>query len=490
MSSSVQPDGRARFFTSVRALGAVRGEDRWFAGVCGGVAARTGLDPLLVRGIVAALTVVGGLGLACYGLAWLLMPDARRDTGDGGRIEVEAATRGDVSGAAWLAGALVVVDLAVPRALIGVGTGGWDGPGWGFLVTTLVGLLCWWLLRDQRFPRPEPPARPERSARPVAPERAPAAGPATAAAPRVSLVKAPRVETPRVETPREPVAGFGSSTERAAAARQAKLEAKLRDAALKGQRAVAKAEASRARRRPGSPLLTTAVLGLALLAAGAVVLAGVLLDLPGRTLPLALCAAVAVMGTGAVVAGLRARRTALVGLAWPAALCAVAAAVLPPATGWTWQVDQTWRPTGADARSSAVGRLRVDPSALDGGPARATVAAGRLDVLVPDDATVLVRVRVLTGSVRWQAGADVRQVDAGLSETAGAASGARVSGGVDLTRVIAVGPDAATLADAVVVRGDDPDDWTVPAGTPELQAVAWTGEVRVGTAGPDLLEES
>ena len=487
MSSSVQPDGRAGFFTSVRALGAVRGEDRWFAGVCGGVAARTGLDPLLVRGIVAALTVVGGLGLACYGLAWLLMPDARRDTGDGGRIEVEAATRGDVSGAAWLAGALVVVDLAVPRALIGVGTGGWDGPGWGFLVTTLVGLLCWWLLRDQRFPRPEPPARP------VAPERAPASGPVPAAAPRVSLVKAPRVEAPRVEAPRveaprEPVAGFGSSTERAAAARQAKLEAKLRDAALKGQRAVAKAEASRARRRPGSPLLTTAVLGLALLAAGAVVLAGVLLDLPGRTLPLALCAAVAVMGTGAVVAGLRARRTALVGLAWPAALCAVAAAVLPPATGWTWQVDQTWRPTGADARSSAVGRLQVDPSALDGGPARATVAAGRLDVLVPDDATVLVEVRVLAGSLRWQADDGVVGIGGEPGGTGRGSNGATTLGGTDLTQVLAVGPGAAALAEAVVVRGEDPDGWTVPSGTPELVAVAWTGEVRVGAAGSDTLE--
>lgn len=468
-------DGRAKFFGSVRATGVVRGDDRWFAGVCGGIAARTGYDPLLVRGIVAGLTAVGGLGLACYGIAWLLLPDARKDTGDGGRIEAEAVTRGDVSGTAWLAGALVVLDLAVPRALVGIATGGREGPGWGFLITTLVALLGWWLLRDQRFPRLQPPTPPT---------------------PRVSLVKTvrtpgtapdPGTAPPPAAPPREarpgPVAGFGSPTERAAAAREEKRRAAERRAEL----ARLKAEEARARRRPGSPLLTTAVLGLALLAAGAVVVAGMLADLPGRTAPLALCAAVAVMGAGAVVAGLRARRTALVGLAWPAAFCAVATAVLPPATGWTWQVDRTWRPTGADALSSAVGRLQVDPAALDGGPARATVAAGRLEVLVPGDATVLLDARVLAGSVRWEDSADVVAVEGDpVRGTDG--TGSLDLGGVDLTQVLAIGPDAATLAAAVVVRGDDPDDWTVPAGTPELQAVAWAGEVLVATAGSDLLE--
>jgi phage shock protein PspC (stress-responsive transcriptional regulator) len=456
-------DGRARFFDSVRELGVVRGEDRWFAGVCGGIAARTGLDPLLVRGIVAALTAVGGLGLACYGLAWLLLPDARNS----GRIEAEAVTRGDVSGAAWLAGALVVLDLLVPRALVGVATGGWEGPGWGFLITTLVALLCWWLLRDQRFPPftpPRPPVSLVKTPRPPAPEPGPEPGPGPGPA-------------------HEPTAGFGSTTERTAAAREEKRRAAA-------ERARQKAELAQARRRPGSPLLTTAVLGLALLAAGVVVVLGLLLDLPGRTVPLALCAAVGVMGVGAVVAGLRSRRTALVGLAWPLAFCAVATSMLPPASGWTWQFDNTWRPTGTDGLSSAVGRLQVDPSGLDDGTARATIAAGRLDVLVPADATVLLEVRVLAGSLRWQVGDDVVGLGDEVGQTDGTAAGARLLGGADLTQVFAVGPAAAALADAVVVRGDDPEDWTVPAGTPELQAVAWAGEVRVGAIGSTLLETS
>ena len=451
-------DCRATFFRSVRELGVVRGEDRWFAGVCGAVAARTGYDPLLVRGTVAALTAVGGLGLACYGLAWLLLPDARRS----GRIEVEAATRGDVSGAAWLAGALVVLDVFVPRALVGIVTTGRAGPGWGFLITTLVALLGWWVLRDQRFTRFAPPR------------------------PRLSLVKTPLVKTPPPSAPavppdpapapepaREPVAGFGSATERSAA--------RAEEHRLARQRAQERAAAAKARRRPGSPLLTTAVLGLALLAAGTVVVLGLLVDLPGRTAPLACCAAVAVMGLGAVLAGVRGRRTALVGLAWPAAFCAVATSLLPPATGWTWQVQRTWSPTGATALSSAVGQLSVDPSRLDGGPARATIAAGRLDVLVPDDATVLVEVRVLVGSVRWQDDPDVVALDTTATQHS--------VDGADLRQVFAVGPDAAALADTLVVRGDDPADWTVPAGTPELQAVAWTGEVRLAAAGSTLLAD-
>lgn len=468
-------DGRAKFFASVRRCGVVRGDDRWFAGVCGGIATRSGFDPLLVRGFFAALCVVGGLGLAVYGVAWLLLPDGR----NGGRIEAEAVTRGDVSGTAWLAGALVVLDLAVPRALVGIATGGREGPGWGFLITTLVALIGWWLLRDQRFPTLEAPRPP------------------------ISLVKVPRVaENPVVA---EPLAGFGSSTERTAAARAEKrrdaarrAEARAEEARRKGEEARRKADETRrkaeeakARRRPGSPLLTTAVLGIALLAAGTVVVAGLVVDLPGRTVPLALCAAVAVMGFGAVVAGVRGRRTALVGLAWPAVFWAVLTSVLPPATGWTWEVQDTWRPTGSADLSSAVGTLEVDPNALVGGPARATVAAGRLDVLVPTDTTVLVEARVLGGSIRWEVGevvTDVVALDPGRSEDDTSVTGARTLGGADLTRVFAVGPAAEQLAAAVVVRGDDPADWTVPAGTPELEAVAWAGEVRLGSASSDLLE--
>ncbi len=273
--------GVAKFFATVRSCGVERSQDRWFAGVCGGVAERLGLDPLLVRGVLVALTVVGGLGLAAYGACWLLLPDGRSaSNGDGspeaapvpsppGRIEAEAVLRGDVSGGALLAGALVLADVVLPRALLGVFNQNLDGPGWGFLLTGLLALLGWWLLRDVRVPPLDPARRAALDA-----QLAPA--PTDVTQP-LSLVK----DTPATPTrPSGPSAGFGSPTERRAAARLAREQA--RAAAVharteeKVRAAYEKAARTRAARRPGSPLLTTATLGLALLAVGLVVVASLL----------------------------------------------------------------------------------------------------------------------------------------------------------------------------------------------------------------------
>jgi len=63
--------------------------DRWIAGVCGGVAARTGLDPDLVRVLAVLLAVFGNLvGLIAYLAAWALVPeeDGPVDAGAGGPV--------------------------------------------------------------------------------------------------------------------------------------------------------------------------------------------------------------------------------------------------------------------------------------------------------------------------------------------------------------------------------------------------------------------
>jgi phage shock protein PspC (stress-responsive transcriptional regulator) len=53
--------------------------DRWIAGVCGGIAARTGLDPTLVRVVAILLAVFGHLvGLIAYLAAWALVPEEDR----------------------------------------------------------------------------------------------------------------------------------------------------------------------------------------------------------------------------------------------------------------------------------------------------------------------------------------------------------------------------------------------------------------------------
>ena len=51
-------------------------DDRWLAGVCGGVAEYAGVDPNLVRLVVVLGTIFGfGSLLVAYVVAWILMPE-------------------------------------------------------------------------------------------------------------------------------------------------------------------------------------------------------------------------------------------------------------------------------------------------------------------------------------------------------------------------------------------------------------------------------
>lgn len=52
------------------------GEGRVLAGVAAGVGAYLGVDPVVVRVVLAVLTVTGGAGVAGYLLGWLLIPAA------------------------------------------------------------------------------------------------------------------------------------------------------------------------------------------------------------------------------------------------------------------------------------------------------------------------------------------------------------------------------------------------------------------------------
>jgi phage shock protein PspC (stress-responsive transcriptional regulator) len=52
-------------------------DDRWVAGVCGGVARYAGIDANLVRLVVVLGTIVGfGSLFVAYVVAWILMPEA------------------------------------------------------------------------------------------------------------------------------------------------------------------------------------------------------------------------------------------------------------------------------------------------------------------------------------------------------------------------------------------------------------------------------
>jgi phage shock protein C len=52
--------------------------DRMIAGVCGGLAAYLGVDPVLVRLAFVILILASGIGLAIYAILWLVVPTPSR----------------------------------------------------------------------------------------------------------------------------------------------------------------------------------------------------------------------------------------------------------------------------------------------------------------------------------------------------------------------------------------------------------------------------
>ncbi len=97
-------DAEGRFFLWLRSLGIVR-DGGWLGGVCAAIAERTGVDPVIVRGILVVVTVLGFPGLWLYAIAWALLPDRA------GRIplQMRAGSAPALVGVAVAIGAAVLV---------------------------------------------------------------------------------------------------------------------------------------------------------------------------------------------------------------------------------------------------------------------------------------------------------------------------------------------------------------------------------------------
>ncbi len=54
-------------------------DERWLAGICGGLAARTGLDPWVWRLVFALLFFFAGSGILLYLLLWIFVPEESRN---------------------------------------------------------------------------------------------------------------------------------------------------------------------------------------------------------------------------------------------------------------------------------------------------------------------------------------------------------------------------------------------------------------------------
>jgi signal transduction histidine kinase/phage shock protein PspC (stress-responsive transcriptional regulator) len=81
-------------------------DDRVIAGVCGGLAHRWRLNPEIVRVGAMALTLCGGIGVALYIGAWMLMPEGEQTSSLGALRRDDR--RDDLATLAVIAGALLV----------------------------------------------------------------------------------------------------------------------------------------------------------------------------------------------------------------------------------------------------------------------------------------------------------------------------------------------------------------------------------------------
>jgi phage shock protein PspC (stress-responsive transcriptional regulator) len=379
----------ARFFDWIRASGLVRGSDRWVAGLCGGIAARTGLDPMIVRGIAIVIAILGGPVVFAYAVGWALLPNVQ------GRIYLEEAFRKRFEPAMIAIGALLfftIVPVFRGFWLNGM-PGAWGMPdwldttfsiGWGLLITATVIWLVVVLLR--RLPA---------SNGFTPPGSASTGSPDTTTGPNSNLSgdsgygASPYGGSSyagAAYAAEGPGAGAGTGTGTTATA---PITERSAWDALTEQREARRAanrlrqDARDRRRRPGAGL-TAIILGLALLTAA---MTAVVFSRDGwstEALVLGLAAGLGVLALGIIISGIRGRvGGAMGGFAFFAAVALLVVGVIPTGTQFAALGGAGWR-AEATSSSSTLGPEAVPGYALIAGQANLDLRALR-DTRSADD---------------------------------------------------------------------------------------------------------
>jgi len=376
--------GLDRSFAALRGLGVRRRtDDKWIAGVSSGLADRLGIDPVIVRAAVVLLTLVWGIGITLYLVAWVLLPNDRN------QIVAERALR-DSHG-----GSIVLVVLAA-FALFG---GSWWGSdsGWGFpWGLALTGLLVWWLVKRSSNPDADQRVRAQQVGTPVS------YGPSTTP-PWPGAASGPGYPAGPVNpTPARPVVS------------------------------------KKPRRRSGGPLMALLAIGLTMATYGSLIWAGNAFSWTGDHSTIAIAGSLAALGLLIVVLGLAGWRAGfLTFLAVVLAVSAWTSSVIPSGVQVGGRVgDAVWTPTSVAPGTNHLNyRLGAGSGVLDlsGLPTEAAAATptptipayvgvGEMKVIVPPGLTVKVVGHVSLGEILLPT--DVRS---------------NGQGGSDLSRSIVIG---------------------------------------------------
>lgn len=134
--------------------------DRYIAGVAGGLGRHFGIDPIVIRVVLAALCVFGGIGIMLYGVLWLFVPSERT-----GRaiIDLNPPTRRAI---------LLIFGGVATLGVLGSVVGGFDGLGghfaWPLAAIVAVVAIALAYLRPGNYKTP-PPVVPTTPAPPFVP---------------------------------------------------------------------------------------------------------------------------------------------------------------------------------------------------------------------------------------------------------------------------------------------------------------------------------
>lgn len=437
-SGNRRPSGTDTFLDGLRRIDMRRAEDGWVGGVCAGLAARLGLDPLVIRALFVVLSFALGLGVLAYLAAWLLVPDSEE------QIHLDRALRQGEAGS---------VVLLIATVISVFGSFGWFGGGWyadgvwgGNVFWGLLSLLllvggAFWLWSEWRsrpdpgfygrhvraasppppsgdstaWPSQQPPQHPTTwQSTTTTPGQGPTSGGPTSGVPPTG---APG-EDPSPTTGEHSAYGGGAGGLGATAWNPSGATP---PPAGPPPGAPRPPRAPKPPKRPGrrsagaaGTLLGT---GLALAAGGGLYWAATNYDLPGNPLLIAFAGALAALGLTILILGLAGRTSGFPGFLGVVALvCTVL--FLPAADHFVpsgKMGEYTWSPrTVAELEQdtpyqvgAGTGTLQLhglSPEELDGESIRASVGFGQLVIDVPDDLTVQIEAGTAGGVIRQHAG--------------------------------------------------------------------------------------
>jgi phage shock protein PspC (stress-responsive transcriptional regulator) len=444
------PRGEPSFFRWIRSLGLVRGAG-WLGGVCAAIAGRTRLDPILVRGIVVVLAVLGAPVVLLYAAAWFLLPDEK------GGIHALRLAHGRVEGAVVaIAGLVLLSFLPLTQGFWWAGATYWGEPNvlgsvgrilWTAVVIAVGVIVLVWLARRAAHPdvqtvpattddRPDTVPRPAEFAAAPADVVAPGGPEPAGVTPRPDSPAAAEPPPPAADAPAAELAAWREQQrlwqqQRAAWAAQQRRDERARRAAAQAAW-VHERDARLAEHRRREPFVGGAVIGVVLglaVVVGCAVGLAVAVAVPQRPVgwSAGLASAVAVFGLALAIAGLARRRAgalaafailALVGALFTAPLAAERVPLLR-AGGLDTTRSARYAVIGGDTTLSVYRADRAPGTTVD-----VWQRAGHVEIRVADGQRVRVQAALSDGGFHTVRYAD----EGGYAERQVVHPGSRVHG--------------------------------------------------------------